>query len=45
MIVALNSEEVEGTVASYVTVFNVDGTILWPESKIGDYKFEGIEFL
>merc|ERR1719402_826192 len=31
VIVALKSEEVEGTVASYVTVFNVDGTILWPE--------------
>ena len=45
MIVALKSEELEGKVATYVMVFTVDGTILYPETKIGDRKYEGIEFI
>lgn len=45
VIVALKSEELEGKVATYVMVFTVDGTILYPETKIGDRKYEGIEFI
>ena len=45
VIVALKSEELEGRVATYVMVFTVDGTILYPETKIGDRKYEGIEFI
>ncbi|XP_003741943.1 soluble calcium-activated nucleotidase 1 [Galendromus occidentalis] len=44
--VAIKSEEVDGQAASYITVFNVaDGRILFPESKIGNVKYEGIEFI
>jgi len=46
VIVALRSEELQGKVASYVMVFkSADGTIILPETKIGDHKFEGIEFV
>ena len=44
--VAIKSEEVDGQAATYITVFNVaDGRILFPESKIGNVKYEGIEFV
>ena len=42
---ALKSEEIEGKIATYITVFNLDGLVLYPETKIGDYKYEGIEFI
>jgi len=45
VIVALKSEELEGRVATYIMVFHIDGKILLPETKIGDRKFEGIEFV
>ena len=45
VIVALKSEELEGKIATYIMVFNIDGTIYYPETKIGDLKFEGIEFV
>ena len=45
LIVALKSEEVNGSVSSYVMVFNKNGNVLLSETKIGDYKFEGIEFI
>lgn len=45
LIVALKSEELEGTIASYVLVFDVKGRIVYPETKIGDHKYEGIEFV
>lgn len=46
IIVALKSEESKGKTASYIMAFNLDGTILLPETKIdGDYKYEGIEFI
>jgi soluble calcium-activated nucleotidase 1 len=46
LIVALKSEEDQAkAVASYITVFNLDGDILFEESKIGVHKFEGIEFI
>lgn len=46
IIVALKSEELEGKVATYIMVFDADnGAILYPETKIGDHKYEGIEFI
>ena len=45
VIVALKSEELQGKVATYIMVFRRDGTILYPETHIGDHKFEGIEFI
>lgn len=45
IIVALKSEEVGSKTASYITAFNIDGTILLPEIKVADHKYEGIEFI
>ena len=45
VIIALKSEEYKGSIASYILVFNIDGTILYPETKVGDHKYEGIEFV
>lgn len=45
IIVALKSEENNGEVASYITVFILDGRVLLPETKIGNIKYEGIEFI
>ena len=45
LMVALKSEEIEGKVATYFMVFNMEGKVLYQEDKIGDRKFEGIEFL
>jgi len=44
--VALKSEELQGTIATYIMIFDVDdGRILYPETKIADLKYEGIEFI
>lgn len=45
LIVALKTEEDQGKIASYIIVFNLKGDILMDELKIGDHKFEGIEFV
>jgi soluble calcium-activated nucleotidase 1 len=46
VIVALKSEELQGKVATYIMVFKKsDGKILYPETYIGDHKYEGIEFI
>jgi len=45
VIVALKSEEFEGKVATYIMVFNTEGVIIYPETKIGNRKFEGFEFV
>uniref|UniRef100_A0A8C5RAZ2 Soluble calcium-activated nucleotidase 1 n=1 Tax=Leptobrachium leishanense TaxID=445787 RepID=A0A8C5RAZ2_9ANUR len=45
IIVALKSEEDNGKVATYITVFFLDGRVLLQETKIGDVKYEGIEFI
>lgn len=45
LIVALKSEEVEGKIATFIMAFTIDGKVLLPETKVGDYKFEGIEFV
>jgi len=45
-IVALKTEELDGSIATYITAFDLDdGRVLLSETKIGDIKFEGIEFL
>jgi soluble calcium-activated nucleotidase 1 len=45
VILALKSEELEGKIATYVMVFDLDGKILHPETKLGDLKYEGVEFV
>lgn len=45
IIVALKSEEDAGKIATYIVVFTLDGRILLPETKIGDVKYEGLEFI
>ena len=45
VIIAIKSEELKGSVSSYAMAFKINGKILMPETKIGDIKFEGIEFI
>lgn len=46
VIVALKTEEVDGSTATYITVFRIDGKILLPDQKISStLKFEGLEFV
>ncbi|XP_030646531.1 soluble calcium-activated nucleotidase 1 isoform X1 [Chanos chanos] len=45
IIVALKSEEDAGKIATYILAFTLDGRILLPETKIGDVKYEGLEFI
>lgn len=45
IIVALKSEEDAGKIATYIVVFTLDGRILLSETKIGDVKYEGLEFI
>ena len=45
LMVALKSEEIEGKVSTYMMVFNMQGKVLYDEQKIGDRKFEGVEFV
>ncbi|CAI7997188.1 Soluble calcium-activated nucleotidase 1 [Geodia barretti] len=45
VIVALKSEENRGTIATYITAFDLSGKTLMAEQKIADVKLEGIEFI
>lgn len=45
VVVALKTEENEGHIATFITVFTITGEIWLPEKEIGSYKFEGIEFI
>lgn len=45
VIVALKSEEDAGKIATYIIAFTLDGRVLMPETKIGDVKYEGLEFI
>lgn len=45
IILALKSEEDAGKIATYITAFTLDGRVLMPETKIGDVKYEGLEFI
>jgi len=45
VIVAIKSEEVGDSAASFILAFTVEGEILLPETKIADVKYEGLEFI
>ncbi|XP_043940924.1 soluble calcium-activated nucleotidase 1 [Protopterus annectens] len=45
IILALKSEEDNGKIATYIMAFTLDGRFLLKETKIGDVKYEGIEFI
>lgn len=45
IVLALKSEEDGGKVASYIMAFTLDGQVLLAETKIGDVKYEGLEFI
>ncbi|XP_068434713.1 soluble calcium-activated nucleotidase 1 [Clinocottus analis] len=45
IILALKSEENGGKIATYIMAFTLKGRILLPETKIGDVKYEGVEFI
>ena len=46
LVLALKSEENQGTTASYIMAFDIGGKILLPETRIdGNFKFEGVEFI
>lgn len=45
VIVALKTEENEGHIATFITVFTITGEIWMTETEISKYKFEGIEFI
>lgn len=46
VIVALKTEEVDGTTSTYIQVFTVDGKILLNDQKISStLKYEGVEFI
>ncbi|KAM9856854.1 soluble calcium-activated nucleotidase 1b [Aulostomus maculatus] len=45
IILALKSEEDAGRIATYIIAFTLDGRLLMPEKKIGDVKYEGLEFI
>ncbi|XP_056135599.1 soluble calcium-activated nucleotidase 1b isoform X2 [Lampris incognitus] len=45
VVLALKSEEDAGKIATYIMAFTLDGRVLLPETKIGDVKYEGLEFI
>lgn len=46
IIIALKTEELNGSTSTYVTVFDIKGNILHDDEKIHtDYKYEGFEFI
>ncbi|XP_029022767.1 soluble calcium-activated nucleotidase 1b [Betta splendens] len=45
VVLALKTEEDAGRVATYIIAFTLDGRVLMPETKIGDVKYEGLEFI
>ncbi|CAG5093343.1 Similar to Cant1: Soluble calcium-activated nucleotidase 1 (Rattus norvegicus) [Cotesia congregata] len=45
IIIALKTEEYQSQTATYITAFTINGKLLLPDLKIGDYKYEGFEFI
>jgi len=45
VIAAIKTKEVNGTTATFITVFTVKGLIIYPETLVSDKKFEGLEFI
>lgn len=45
VIVALQTEEINGKTSTYITAFSISGKILMESEKLNtDFKYEGIEF-
>jgi len=44
-VLALKSEEDGSKIASYIMVFDLQGKLVMKETLIGNYKFEGVEFV
>ncbi|XP_055905031.1 apyrase [Eupeodes corollae] len=45
-ILAIKSEELNGKTSTFITVFDIDGNVLYPEQRIPtEFKYEGIEFI
>lgn len=46
IIIALKTEELNGSTSTYATVFDINGNVLMEDEKIHtDYKYEGFEFI
>lgn len=45
IIIALKTTEIGDTYSTFVTVFDLNGQELYPETFISEHKFEGIEFI
>lgn len=46
IIVALRSHELNGKTMTFITAFDINGKILLAEQQVvGDYKYEGFEFI
>lgn len=45
LILALKTEEDQGTIRSYILAFDMNGRSRMPETLIGSNKFEGVEFI
>ncbi|KAJ8680352.1 hypothetical protein QAD02_016139 [Eretmocerus hayati] len=45
IIIALKTEEFQGSTATYITAFTIEGQILMPDLKVADKKYEGLEFV
>ena len=45
IIVALKSEENNGDIATYISVFDLSGRVLLSDVRVGNEKYEGIEFV
>lgn len=44
-VVALKTEEHKDKIATFITVFDLDGTILMEEQHVGSVKYEGLELV
>lgn len=44
-LLVLRSEEHRGAMRAYVGVYTMDGAVLMEDTLVGDYKFEGVEFV
>lgn len=45
IIAAIKTMEVNDTTATFVTVFTIEGKIIYPETQVSEKKFEGFEFI
>eukprot|EP00698_Gefionella_okellyi_P010326 TRINITY_DN2674_c0_g1_i1.p1 TRINITY_DN2674_c0_g1~~TRINITY_DN2674_c0_g1_i1.p1 ORF type:complete len:396 (+),score=80.19 TRINITY_DN2674_c0_g1_i1:73-1188(+) len=43
--IVVKSEEDGANIASYLAIYQIDGTVLMPETKFADVKYEGVEIL